>query len=168
MRDQDRTCLYGIPFAFMSCALEINSNDSLARSRDKLKPLYIHYQSGNGYQTWQNGDLPWRAHTHKVTQALGQRVLQDHVTNYKNCISTTTVPVATKHGRILTYFEKLLPIELHDPLITWSCRVTWQTKFNISSLPGFLWPPTLAGWGLIFRDSFPENRLALTSRGLMR
>ena len=29
-----------------------------------------------------------------------------------------------KLGRIVTYLERLLPIESHDPLITWSCEST--------------------------------------------
>ena len=29
----------------------------LARSRDRLKPLYLHYHSVYGHQTWQVGDL---------------------------------------------------------------------------------------------------------------
>ena len=30
----------------------------LAKLRDKLKPLYVHYQSAFGHQTWQNCNLP--------------------------------------------------------------------------------------------------------------
>ena len=28
----------------------------------------------------------------------------------------------------MTYFEGLLPIKSHEPLITWFCGITWQTK----------------------------------------
>ena len=28
----------------------------LAISRDTLKPLYLHYHSANGHQTWQDGN----------------------------------------------------------------------------------------------------------------
>ena len=31
----------------------------IARSRDALKPQYLHYQSVYEYQTWQDGNLPW-------------------------------------------------------------------------------------------------------------
>ena len=34
--------------------------------------------------------------------------------------STTTVPMATKLGRLVNYHEQLLSIKLHDSLITWS------------------------------------------------
>ena len=30
----------------------------LTRSRNKLKPLYLHYYSAYGHQTWQDGDSP--------------------------------------------------------------------------------------------------------------
>ena len=36
--------------------------------------------------------------------------------------------MATKLGRILTYLEQFLPINLLDPLVMWSCEITWQTK----------------------------------------
>ena len=37
-----------------------------SRSRDKIK-TYPHYQSAYGYQTWQDGNLPWWAPGCKVT-----------------------------------------------------------------------------------------------------
>ena len=46
----------------------------LARSRDKLKPSYIQYQSAYGHHTWQDGDLPWQDPSYKVTQPSGQVV----------------------------------------------------------------------------------------------
>ena len=33
----------------------------------------------------------------------------------KTCISTTTLPMATKFGRAVTYHEGLPPIKSHDP-----------------------------------------------------
>ena len=44
-------------------------------------------------------------------------------------ISTTRVPMATKLGRTVTNLERLPPIKLFDPLVTWSRGIT------ISSLP---------------------------------
>ena len=41
-----------------------------SRSRDKLKTLYLHYQSAYGHQTWQDGNLPWWVPAHKVTWTL--------------------------------------------------------------------------------------------------
>ena len=42
-------------------------------------------------------------------------VLRDDVTNH---ISNATVPMATKYGRIVTYFEGLLPIKSHSSQVT--------------------------------------------------
>ena len=39
----------------------------LARSRDKRKPLYLHYHSDYNHQTWQVDDLHWGAPSYKVT-----------------------------------------------------------------------------------------------------
>ena len=48
------------------------------------------------------------------------------------------MPVATKFGSMVTYLEKVLPIKLRGPLITWFSKITWQIKFNISPLSQFL------------------------------
>ena len=65
--------------------LPIKSTDSLsrglARSRDSLKSLYLHYHSTYDHQTWQAGDLPRRASIHNVSSHFGHVVLQDHLTN---------------------------------------------------------------------------------------
>ena len=60
-------------------------------------------------------------------------------------ISTTTMPMVTKRGSVVTYHEWFLPSQPHDPLITWSCEITWQTKF-ITPLPEWRQPSNLAGW----------------------
>ena len=39
-------------------------------------------------------------------------------------------------------------------LIMWSCKITWQTKIIISSLPQCLWPPNLASWWLAMRGFY--------------
>ena len=40
--------------------------------------------------------------------------------------------MATRLARMVTNIERLLPIILLYPLVTWSCKITWQTK-NIST-----------------------------------
>ena len=52
-----------------------------ARSRDKLKPLYLHYYSAYDHQTWQGCDLPSGTPIFIVTWHFNYVVLQDHVTN---------------------------------------------------------------------------------------
>ena len=49
--------------------------------------------------------------------------------------------MATKVGRTVAYFESLLTIKSFYALITWSCKVTWQTKI-IYSQPECLWLQT--------------------------
>ena len=41
------------------------------------------------------------------------------------------MPMATKLVRGLTYHQGIPTIKSHDPLASWSCKITWQTK-NIS------------------------------------
>ena len=50
-------------------------------SSDKLKPLYLHYQSDYDLQTWQSGDLCLGVYAQKVTWFFDHMVLQDHVKN---------------------------------------------------------------------------------------
>ena len=46
----------------------------VVRSKDKLK-TYLYYYNSYGQETWQSGDMPWRASTYKVTWFLNQVVL---------------------------------------------------------------------------------------------
>ena len=50
----------------------------LVRSCNKLKPLYLQYHNANGHQTWQDGNLPWQAPTHKVAWPFDHEVLKDY------------------------------------------------------------------------------------------
>ena len=92
---------------------------------------------------------------------------QNHVTNLKY-ISTTRVSLATKLGKMVTCFDKLLPIKSYDPLIPWSCEITWHTKTITSPLPQCLWPPNLTSWWLTLRGSYPQRYSTIWSRGLTR
>ena len=47
----------------------------------KIKPLHLYYDSAYVHHTWQDGNLLWRAPTHKITWSLDHVVLQGHVTN---------------------------------------------------------------------------------------
>ena len=96
------------------------------------KPLYLHYHCVYCHQTWQDGDIHWQAPNHKVTQSFDHVVLQGHGTN-KNLYISTTVPMATGLGRVMTYLDGLRPLKSHDPLITWLCEIMWQTNHCISN-----------------------------------
>ena len=57
------------------------------------------------------------------------------------------MPMATKRGRMMTYLAWILPINSHDHIITWSCKITWQTKIIIYPLTQCPWLSILAAWG---------------------
>ena len=46
---------------------------------DELKSLYLYYYNTYDHETWQGGDIPWRAPTHKVTWSLNHVALQGDV-----------------------------------------------------------------------------------------
>ena len=117
----------------------------LAKSRDKLKPLYLHNHSVYDHQTCKDGDLPWGAPSDKVTRPFGYVVMQNHMTNWNHHNSATTVSFVSKRCRIVTYVKGLLSIKSHDLLNTWSCKITWQIKTFISPLPQCIWQPNLVG-----------------------
>ena len=87
-----------------------------------------------------------------IKQALVTSLRQDHLRNYNHYISITRVPMATKLGKMITYLDRLLLIKSHDPLISWSCKITLQNKTTISPLSERLWLPNLAGWYRSYLD----------------
>ena len=79
---------YSILFATVPTITEIFFPISIATIvKETISSRNYHYHSGYGYQAWQDGELPWQAPTHKVTQPFGHMVLQDHVKN-KTIISS--------------------------------------------------------------------------------
>ena len=113
----------------------------LARSCDKIKPLYLYYHSA--YST-KPGLMLNSLEGLPVTWPIDHVVLRDHVTNLKH-IFTATAPVATKLGRMVTYVDGLLLMKLHDPLITWCCKIFWQTKIIMFPIPPCLWLQNMVG-----------------------
>ena len=72
-------------------------------------------------------------------------VIYDVPCAFKPCISEIN---NNRLGRMVTYLEGLLPIELHDPLITWplwGLVVFWK---SISLLSQYLWTLNLTGYWL--------------------
>ena len=53
----------------------------LARSHDKLKPLYLYYHDAYAYQAWQECDLQWGGPTHTFRWPFDHMVSWDHVKN---------------------------------------------------------------------------------------
>ena len=69
-----RSCHPGSQMILWSCCL--------VRFSEKLK-TYLHYHNAHGRQSWHDGDLIWRASTHKVTWLLIHMVSWVHVKNLK-------------------------------------------------------------------------------------
>ena len=104
----------------------------------------------------------------KITWHFAHVVLRDHVTNWNHCISFTTVAMATKISRMVTYLKGILTTKSCNALITWSGKFTWQTKTIISTLLEWLCPLNLAKWWLILMGSCLESHMTLSSFDLAR
>ena len=74
--------------------------DGYVRSRDKLNTLYLRMQKTHEYESRQGAELRTEAAILKVTWPF------DHVTIWKNYISTITRAMACIHGRVLTYASR--------------------------------------------------------------
>ena len=80
-------------------------------------------------------------------------IKQTHGTMYKRNISSSTKPVTTKLGSMVTYNQGDSPIMSNDSLTTWSREVTRQIKNKVSPLLQRLWQPNLAGWWFMMREA---------------
>ena len=118
------------------------------------KPSHLPYHSAYGHQAWQNGDI--------LEGFLPLSFMNLSSRGPKWCI--TAVPIAFKLSRMMSYLEGLIPIESHDPSITWFCIIPKQTKTVIYLLPQCLWPPNFVGWWLILRSFFPYDHMAKSRR----
>ena len=102
----------------------------LARSREKLKALHLHYQSDYGQQTLPDANLFLWVSAHNVTRPFVHVSLSDHVTSQYYYISTTTLSMTTKFGMMVTYLMGILTIKSDNALI-------------LSPLLERLWAPNL-------------------------
>ena len=85
-------------------------------SRDKCKILYLHFRNTYGHQTWQSDNLPWGDPNFKIRWPFDYGVTWHMKKTY---ICTSTIPMATKFGRVVAYVWKTLTIKFCDLLITW-------------------------------------------------
>ena len=121
----------------------------LAMSRYKRKLLNLYYTVLMSTKlrriiSYLNRFRPIESYT------LWSRGLSKSHAKLNDYIFTITLPIATKLGRLVTNLEVVLEIKSHNPLITWSDKITWQTIISSSSLPQCssslpLWPPKLGG-----------------------
>ena len=88
--------------------------------------------------------------SHKFKWPFDHMVLQDHVINNSNYISTNKLPKASKFGRMVNSIEQLSPIKLTIPLVTWSRKITWQNK-AIWCLWSYCW--------IIFRSCYQYRNM---------
>ena len=67
--------------------------------------------------------LPSWTPCYKVTQPFDHLVLLDHMTNLNHHTFNITISMNVRVDRMVTYFERLLPIKWHGPLSPWSCKL---------------------------------------------
>ena len=148
-----------MPCVFKSCPFETNSNGGFKQehvescsstTKNIVSPLPQCVWPPNlaGWLVIMRGSSP---QSHMTLWSRGRAASRDRLKH----ISTATVPMATKLGRMVTYRDWLLPIKSHGTLINWSWKITWQTKIIISPLLQFLWPLNLGEWWLTLRGFNP-------------
>ena len=59
-----------------------------------------------------------------LPDSLYHAVLQGFANNFSCSITITTRSMAIKLGKVVTYYQKLQPIKIHNPLNTWAREVT--------------------------------------------
>ena len=70
----------------------------------------------------------------------------DQVTDQKHYFPSTTIPLTTKLGTVVTYYEELPLIKLLDSSITCYSEVRWHIKYFIFPLALGQWSPIMARW----------------------
>ena len=92
-----------------------------------LKRLYLYYHNAYGYQTWQGGDLPWRALAHKVIWHFKQVV----VGRSRDELKSVYLPYQSLFGQE-TWEDGDLPWGASTPKITWRYDhvVLWDHMAN--------------------------------------
>ena len=88
----------------------------------KCKTLYLHYRNTYGHQTWQSGTMRWRDPNFRVTWPFDYI---DTSQMKKPYIRTSTILMATKLGRVVTYGRRTPPSKSRDLLIIGS-RDKWK------------------------------------------
>ena len=76
--------------------------------------------------------------------------------------------MTTKLDRVGIFNEELPFITSHNPLIRWSCKVTWNIKSITSLLQQCQWPPKVARWWLTMRSFHSQSYRILWTCSHMR
>ena len=130
-------------------------------SRDKLKTECLLFREGDGYQTWQRGNLWWGKLTHNVRWSSDHVITWSHLTNWQLNISLSARSVTTKHGRLGTYGERKPAMESHNTLTMQWCVVTRQSKSVTYPFWQGLWPWNLVNSWFIIRWVHPWSQMFL-------
>ena len=75
-----------------------------------------------------------RTHSNGRIKQGGKTLLFNH---WKQYTSTTTIPMTTWLGSVVTYLEGLPFLRWHNPLIMWSCEIKWKTKTITFPIPEY-------------------------------
>ena len=124
----------------------------VGRSYDKLKPLSCGSPIPKVKWHFDHVALWWMLNYLNALQAIKSHALITGLarSGYKlkplylhyHCVS---IPPS-----LAGWWLNWLPcIKFLHPLVTWSCKIRWQTKGITSPLPHCQWPPNLAGWWLL-------------------
>ena len=113
-----------------------------------IKIKYILFCKTYGHQTWQDGGLWQGKLSHDVTLPFNHLIMRGHMTNWKFNISSSEWFMIPKVCMLVVCNEG-------NSLTTPSCKITWQTNDEISSLSQCLWASNVGGWWLIMKRTHP-------------
>ena len=125
--------------------LNMRSRDVKWQIKNIVSPLSQYLWSPHLPLWW---NTTRNSHTHKCTWPLKESV-------FKCYISTCRRPLDTNLGRVLTYHERLPPLNSNDPLITWptwgyvtirkTCVSTFRRLWPLNLAKCWLWAEGAAG-----------------------
>ena len=135
---------------------------------DKLKTKYLLFCKTYGHQTCQGDDLWWGKLIHNVRWPSAYVITWGHVTNWKLNIPSSARSMTSKHGRLVTYGERIPTVESNDRLTLGWCVVIWQIVSLTYLLWKSLWPWSLASWWLTESWTHPWGHMFLWPPGHLR
>ena len=94
----------------------------------------FHFDKIYDHQSWQAIYLFTGFDSIETIQTCASDITTSRSRYKIKIITTTRVPMATKLGRMVTYCNRFMHINSHDPLITSSCEITWPFKTTISTI----------------------------------
>ena len=133
----------------------------LARSNNKLKALYLHFQSAYYHQAWEDDNLPLKSFyqlSHRMLRLSGLARSCNKLTPF-HLQYQSLYDSQTWQDDDLSWENPTL--KLLNPLVKVSCKITWQNKIIISPLWQCLWQRKLASWWLNLLGSYLFSDMTL-------